>query len=219
MNLLDPEKRAIAVKNLVADIGAHDSHLTTGFLGTPYLLLELSNSGHSDVAYRLLLQKTFPSWGYMIDHGATTMWERWNGNQKLDDPSMNSFNHYAYGSVAEWLYRYVAGIDESVDDPGFHRILLHPQFSSALGEASATYESAYGAITSSWKITAGTVHWTAVIPANTSALLYFPESAEGKITEGGANIGKSTSIKFVQKENGSAVYEAGAGSYSFDFKQ
>ena len=76
-------------------------------------MIELSNSGHSDVAYRLLLQNTYPSWGYMIEHGATTMWERWNGDQMMGDPSMNSYNHYAYGAVAEWLYRYAAGIDES----------------------------------------------------------------------------------------------------------
>ena len=109
-------------EKLVEDIKAHDWHLTTGFLGTPYLMIELSNSGHSDVAYRLFLQKTYPSWGYMIEHGATTMWERWNGDQMMGDPSMNSYNHYAYGAVAEWLYRYAAGIDESAEDPGFHRI-------------------------------------------------------------------------------------------------
>ncbi len=97
-------------------------------------MIELSNSGHSDVAYRLLLQNTYPSWGYMIEHGATTMWERWNGDQMMGDPSMNSYNHYAYGAVAEWLYRYAAGIDESTEDPGFHRIILHPQFDANLGE-------------------------------------------------------------------------------------
>ena len=112
----------MAAQKLVDDIKAHDYHLTTGFLGTPYLLPELSRSGHSDIAYKLLMQKTYPSWFYMIDHGATTMWERWNGDQKMDDPSMNSFNHYAYGAVAEWLYRCAAGIDE---DPEGSRISQH----------------------------------------------------------------------------------------------
>ncbi len=133
MNLLSQAQRAVAAEKLVEDIKAHDWHLTTGFLGTPYLMIELSNSGHSDVAYRLLLQTTYPSWGYMIDHGATTMWERWNGDQMMGDPSMNSYNHYAYGAVAEWLYRYAAGIDESAEDPGFHRIMLHPQFDADSG--------------------------------------------------------------------------------------
>ena len=144
MNLLSQKDRAIAAEKLVEDIKAHDWHLTTGFLGTPYLMIELSNSGHSDVAYRLLLQNTYPSWGYMIEHGATTMWERWNGDQMMGDPSMNSYNHYAYGSVAEWLYRYAAGIDESAEDPGFHRVILHPQFDASLGEVKATYDSSYG---------------------------------------------------------------------------
>ena len=126
MNLLDEGQRSVAAQKLVDDIKAHDYHLTTGFLGTPYLLLELTKSGHSDVAYKLLLQRTYPSWFYMIDRGATTMWERWNGDQMSGDPSMNSYNHYAYGAVAEWLYRYAAGIDEDIDGPGFHRIVLHP---------------------------------------------------------------------------------------------
>ena len=107
-----PHELARHHPDIADDIDRHDGHLTTGFLGTPYLLLELTKAGHSDVAYRLLLQTTYPSWGYMIAHGATTMWERWNGDQMMGDPSMNSYNHYAYGAVAEWLYRDVAGIDE-----------------------------------------------------------------------------------------------------------
>ncbi len=174
MNLLSQKNRTIAAEKLVEDIKAHDWHLTTGFLGTPYLMIELSNSGHSDVAYRLLLQNTYPSWGYMIEHGATTMWERWNGDQMMGDPSMNSYNHYAYGAVAEWLYRYAAGIDESAEDPGFHRILLHPQFDATLGEARATYDSSYGPITSNWKVDGNTIKWDVVIPPNTSGLLYLP---------------------------------------------
>ena len=137
-------------------------------------MIELSNSGHSDVAYRLLLQNTYPSWGYMIEHGATTMWERWNGDQMMGDPSMNSYNHYAYGAVAEWLYRYAAGIDESAEDPGFHRIVLHPQFDATLGEAKATYDSSYGPITSNWKVDGNTIKWDVVIPPNTTGLLYLP---------------------------------------------
>jgi alpha-L-rhamnosidase len=217
MNLLPEQQRDIAVQKLVDDIKAHDFHLTTGFLGTPYLLIELSKSGHSDVAYRLLLQKTYPSWFYMIDHGATTMWERWNGDQKLDDPSMNSFNHYAYGAVAEWLYRYAAGIDDGPDDPGFHKILLHPQFNSQLGEVDASYESAHGRIDSKWKIEGANVTWNVAIPANTTALLYFPGAAKAHITESGKNIEQSAGIKFFQTEGDHAVYQAGSGVYSFHF--
>jgi alpha-L-rhamnosidase len=215
MNLLSPEQRPIAAQKLADDIKAHDFHLTTGFLGTPYLLLELSDSGHSDIAYQLLLQKTYPSWGYMIERGATTMWERWNGDQKLDDPSMNSFNHYAYGAVAEWLYRYVAGIDGDTEDPGFHRMLLHPQFSSQLGEAEAEYQSPYGPIHSQWRVTGAQIAWKVRIPGNTKALLYFPGDSHMNILENGREIAKSEGIKFVQNAHGNAIYEAGSGTYSF----
>ena len=215
MNLLPEAQRAKVAEKLVEDIKAHDWHLTTGFLGTPYLLLELSRAGHSDVAYHLLLQTTYPSWGYMIARGATTMWERWNGDQMMGDPSMNSYNHYAYGAVAEWLYRYVAGIDEDPEDPGFHRIVLHPQFDASLGEAAATYDSPYGAITSAWKMSANSTTWKVVIPANSTAEIYFPADAAAKILEDGRDIGRSSGISFVKRKDESAVYEAGAGSYDF----
>jgi alpha-L-rhamnosidase len=215
MNLLAQSLRAIAAEKLVEDIKAHDWHLTTGFLGTPYLMIELSNSGHSDVAYKLLLQKTYPSWGYMIDHGATTMWERWNGDQMMGDPSMNSYNHYAYGAVAEWLYRYAAGIDETADDPGFHRLVLHPQFDATLGAAKATYDSLYGAVTSNWKADGNTISWDVVIPANTTGLLYFPSDVTTRILEDGKDLRQSTGISFVARDGSSAIYQAGAGSYRF----
>jgi alpha-L-rhamnosidase len=219
MNLLSPAQRSLGAQKLVDDIVAHEYHLTTGFLGTPYILLELSDSGHSDTAYKLLLQTTFPSWGYMIEHGATTMWERWNGDQMLADPGMNSFNHYAYGAVAEWLYRYAAGIDTSNDDTGFHRIVLHPQFSRELGEMSASYDSVYGPIYSEWKVTGATTTWSVGIPANTSALLQFPVGPQTKITENGKDIGADVTIKFVKTEGSKSIYEIGSGSYSFTIGQ
>ena len=219
MNLLSSPQRAIAVQKLVDDIKAHDWHLTTGFLGTPYLMIELSNSGHSDVAYRLLLQTTYPSWGYMIEHGATTMWERWNGDQMMGDPSMNSYNHYAYGAVAEWLYRYAAGIDEAPEDPGFHRIVLHPQFDAALGEVKATYDSSYGPITSNWKVDGNTITWDVVIPPNTTSLLYVPGDVTSRVQEGGKDIRQSTGISFILRDDRRAIYEAGSGSYSFSIQR
>ncbi len=215
MNLLSQPLRAVVADKLVEDIKAHDWHLTTGFLGTPYLMIELSNSGHSDVAYRLLVQNTYPSWGYMIEHGATTMWERWNGDQMMGDPSMNSYNHYAYGAVAEWLYRYAVGIDESPDDPGFHRIMLHPQFDATLGEAKATYDSSYGPITSNWKVDGNTITWEVVVPANTTALLSFPSDVTTRILEGGKDVRQSTEVALVLRDDHHTIYEAGAGSYSF----
>jgi alpha-L-rhamnosidase len=220
MNMLDEKQRSIAAQKLVDDIASHGYHLTTGFLGTPYLLLELSKSGHSDVAYKLLLQRSYPSWFYMIDHGATTMWERWNGDQKMDDPSMNSFNHYAYGAVAEWLYRYAAGIDEAPDGPGFHNVVLHPQFNADLKEIDATFDSRRGQIASHWKVEGGSITWSIVIPANAAADLHFPASLDkAKLLEGGNSADQSESLKFIHAEPEGTVYHAGAGSYTFQFAQ
>jgi alpha-L-rhamnosidase len=219
MNLLSSPQRAVAVEKLVDDIKTHDWHLTTGFLGTPYLMIELSNSGHSDVAYRLLLQTTYPSWSYMIEHGATTMWERWNGDQMMGDPSMNSYNHYAYGAVAEWLYRYAAGIDEAPEDPGFHRIVLHPQFDAVLGEVKATYDSSYGPVISNWKVDGNTITWDVVIPPNTTSLLDLPGDVTSRIQEDGKDIRQSTGISFVLRDDRHAIYEAGSGSYSFSIQR
>lgn len=218
MDLLSPGERITAANKLVDDLKAHGWHLTTGFLGTPYLLLELSKSGHSDVAYRLLLQTTYPSWGYMIHNGATTMWERWNGNQMLGDPSMNSFNHYAYGSVAEWLYRYAAGIDEDYRHPGYQHIILHPQFNAGLGHLQATYDSPYGPISSGWTVNGGRISWQITIPPNSSALLHFPARVNTIIHEGSAEIGKSQGISYVLSDQTSRVYAAQAGSYDFQIE-
>ncbi len=148
MNLVPEELREAAAKKLVQKIEENHWLLGTGFLGTPYLLEVLTDTGHADVAYRLLLNTAYPSWGYLIEHGATTMWERWNGDQMRGDPSMNSYNHYAYGAVAEWIYRYAAGVDTVASDPGFHTIYLHPNFDSRLGSLNFSYQSPYGQITS-----------------------------------------------------------------------
>ena len=161
----------------------------------------------------------YPSWGYMIEHGATTMWERWNGDQMMGDPSMNSYNHYAYGAVAEWLYRYAAGIDESAEDPGFHRIVLHPQFDATLGEAKATYDSSYGPITSNWKVDGNTIQWDVVIPPNTTGLIYLPGGVSARILEGGKDIRQSAGVSFVLRDSHNAIYEAGAGSYTFTIEE
>ncbi len=219
MQLLPPQLRPQAAAKLVADIEAHQWHLTTGFLGTPYILIELSKSGYNNVAYRLLTSTSYPSWGYMVEHGATTMWERWNGNLMLDDPGMNSFNHYAYGAVAAWLYRYVAGIDEDPNYPGFQHILLHPQFNAALGDADATYQSSYGPITSAWKYTANTIAWNVVIPPNTTAWLQFPPVKAAAILEDGKPLSAISAASFISSHNGSSSYQVGSGTYSFTIQQ
>jgi alpha-L-rhamnosidase len=171
MNLVPENLRAAAANRLVEKIEENHGLLGTGFLGTPYLLAVLADTGHTDVAYRLLLSREYPSWGYLIDHGATTTWERWNGDKMLDDPAMNSYNHYAYGAVGEWLYRYAAGIDTVPGSPGFQTIYLHPHFDARIGKLSLDYDSAYGTIHSDWLITGQRVTWKVTVPPNATAVL------------------------------------------------
>jgi alpha-L-rhamnosidase len=172
-HLMPPELENVAVDRLVKDIDAHGGHLTTGFLATPFLLFTLTDHGRTDVAYKLLLNETYPSWGYMLSKGATTWWERWNSDS--GDPAMNSFNHYAFGSVVAWIYRAVAGIDASTANPGFHEILISPRLDSRLTEANAEYNSAYGKITTAWKGTpVGPWILNVTVPANTTAQVILP---------------------------------------------
>src|ERR1019366_6438806 len=166
MNLLPENLRAAAIKKLVDRIEANHDLLGTGFLGTPYLLSELTKGGYARLAYTLLLNTKYPSWGYMVEHGATTMWERWNGDKMLAEPEMNSFNHYAYGAVADWIYRYAAGVDATPLDAGFHTVVLHPMFDAQLGSVDFSYPSAYGIIRSNWTVQGSTADWHLTIPAN-----------------------------------------------------
>jgi alpha-L-rhamnosidase len=209
MNLLPDELRAAAAKKLAARIEANHELLGTGFLGTPYLLEELTKAGYAELAYKLLLNTEYPSWGYMVEHGATTMWERWNGDQMMADPSMNSYNHYAYGAVADWIYRYAAGIDATPLDAGFHTIYLHPVFDRRLGSLNLRYQSPYGEIHSSWSVDGDRAHWTVTIPPNASGWL--PLSAAEAATY---TLKENMRVKPVVQD-GKSGYELAAGTYSF----
>jgi alpha-L-rhamnosidase len=219
MNLLPTNLRPLATKRLVGRIAANGWRLGTGFLGTPYLLEVLSDGGYSNVAYKLLLNVTYPSWGYMVEHGATTMWERWNGDAMRADPGMNSYNHYAYGAVAEWIYRYAAGIDTDTSGPGFHEILLHPQFGSRLGSLQVSYQSPYGTVSSSWHVEGETVLWNITIPPNTSARLPVTPEEESRFTVQGTSLTKTFAIAKRGGEDDEVVYRIPAGSYSFVIHQ
>jgi alpha-L-rhamnosidase len=211
MNLMPEALRAAAATKLVKKIEENHWLLGTGFLGTPYLLEVLSDTGHSDVAYRLLLNKEYPSWGYLIEHGATTTWERWNGDTMRADPSMNSYNHYAYGAVAEWMYRYAAGVDTMANDPGFHTISLHPNFDRRLGHLEFAYDSPYGEISSNWKIEGSEVSWEVRIPANTSARLPVSIARANALRIDGLPLEKSSAMHL----GPDGVYELSAGAYRF----
>jgi alpha-L-rhamnosidase len=219
MNLVPQDLRAAVAQRLVDKIEANHGLLGTGFLGTPYLLAVLTESGHRDLAYKLLLNTNYPSWGYLIDHGATTMWERWNGDQMRNDPSMNSYNHYAYGAVADWIYRYAAGIDTTPLDAGFHTILLHPAFDSQLGSIDFTYPSPYGEIHSAWIIKAGAgqgnAQWNLTIPPNASGWLPLTPSEAANYKLGGNPIQQSKLVEPSQKD-GQSGFTLPAGSYTFE---
>ena len=212
MNLLPDNLREAAVNKLIAKIDANNGLLSTGFLGTPYLLEELTKAGHADEAYHLLLNTKYPSWGYLIEHGATTMWERWNGDQMKDDPSMNSYNHYAYGAVADWIYRYAAGIDASPLDAGFHTVVIHPVFDSRLGSINFDYESVYGSIHSSWTVQGRTATWHLTLPANTTGLLSDPDAAKYKL-DGVAVTDRK--LAKASSSDGNSGYVLQPGTYTF----
>ncbi|HWE84302.1 MAG TPA: family 78 glycoside hydrolase catalytic domain [Terracidiphilus sp.] len=211
MNLLPENLRAAAAQKLVDKIRANHGLLATGFLGTPYLLEELTKAGHADVAWQLLLNTQYPSWGYLIEHGATTTWERWNGDQMKNDPSMNSYNHYAYGAVADWIYRYAAGVDASPLDAGLHTIVLDPNFDKRLGSLDFTYPSAYGEIHSSWSVDGNTATWHVTIPANTRGQLDLTPEQAAKFQVDGAPLGTQPGLG---KHIGSG-FTLDPGTYTF----
>jgi alpha-L-rhamnosidase len=208
---LAPEAlEAAMVDRLVKDIESRGWHLSTGFLGTPFLLFTLADHGRSDVAYRLLLNETYPSWGYMLSKGATTWWERWNGD--TGDPAMNSYNHYAFGSVVAWVYRYAAGIDTTPDSPGFKQIVIHPHLDARMTSARGEYDSVYGKIVSDWNgKLVGPFSLKVMVPANTSAKVFLPVISGAHVTEDGNAVE-------TRQEGESYVVQVGSGSYSFEVK-
>ncbi len=215
MDLLDENLRKLAGQRLVDRISANHGQLGTGFLGTPYLLGALTDTGHLDVAYHLLLNKDYPSWGYLVEHGATTMWERWNSDQMRGDPGMNSYNHYAYGAVADWIYGYAAGIDATPEDPGFHTIRLHPNFDRTLGSLDFSYESRYGMIHSAWTTNANGAEWNLNIPANSKGELPVAVQQKDAFQLDSKPLAQSSRVHLLRTEAGKEIYEVPAGAYHF----
>ena len=198
----------VLVDKLVKDIESRNWHLSTGFLGTPFLLFTLADHGRTDVAYRLLLNDTYPSWGYMLSKGATTWWERWNGDS--GDPSMNSYNHYAFGSVIAWVYRYMAGIDTTLPSPGFKRIVIRPHVDPSVTFARGEYESIYGKIVTDWKGTAnGPFRLSVIIPANTTADVFLPPATRADVKESGKPVE-------TRRVGESLLVSIGSGAYDFE---
>jgi alpha-L-rhamnosidase len=206
-DLLPEKLRAKAAAELVADIQRRGMHLSTGFVGASYLPHVLSENGQLDTAYALLHQRTWPSWVYSVTQGATTIWERWDGwteENGFQDPGMNSFNHYAYGSIGAWMYNTVAGIEIDPDQPGYKHAILRPQPGGGLTHASGSVETVYGKLASAWEIKKGKFVWMVVVPPNTSATAYVP--------------GGLGQVKINGKAAKGAVHELAAGEYRIEAK-
>ncbi|WNS46668.1 glycoside hydrolase family 78 protein [Paenibacillus sp. MMS20-IR301] len=215
--LLTAEQQTMAVRHLAADIQARGNRLSTGFLGVGYLLPVLADHGQLDLAYSLLTQEEFPSWMYSVKAGATTIWERWDGwteENGFQTPEMNSFNHYSLGSVGEWMFRYMAGIEADPQQPGFKHTVIRPQPGGKLTSVKAGYESLYGRIETRWQRSAdGVFRLTVEIPANTTATVYLPGS--GAQAESAGQMPAPVRRPAEAGGQGEAVFYIGSGTYSF----
>jgi alpha-L-rhamnosidase len=218
-DLLPEELRATAAKRLAADVRSR-GHLTTGFLGTPYICHVLTRFGYLDEAYLLLNREQYPSWLYPVKQGATTIWERWDG-QKPDgtfqDRGMNSFNHYAYGAVGDWIYRVAAGIEIDETAPGYKHILIQPQPGGGFTRARASHMSPYGEVSSAWEINNQEFQLVAQVPANTRATVRLPRAVLGKINESGKALTVGNGITAINESGDTVIVEIGSGRYVFAY--
>lgn len=219
-NLLPENLNKNAAKFLADDIKSRGNRLSTGFLGTPYLCHVLSANGYTDVAYDLLLQEQYPSWLYPVKMGATTIWERWDG-QKTDstfqDEGMNSFNHYAYGAIGDWMYRVSAGIETK--GPGYKHLLLQPHPTKKLGYSKASFESSYGKVASGWERKGNTIFVSVSIPSNSDATIVLPVAESGKVSAAGRKIEENKNFSAFSVENGKLTFKAGSGTYQFEYAE
>ena len=178
-NLAREQDRETILKTLVTNIDNHKNHLATGFVGTPYLCHVLSENGAHDMAAKLFMREDYPSWLYAVNMGATTIWERWNSimpDGTFDVSGMNSLNHYAYGSIGDWMYRKIGGLSQL--EPGYHRFRVKPMFVKGIEEARAEFESPYGKISSYWRCKDGKIKVEVQVPANTTAVICLPEKED-----------------------------------------
>ncbi len=215
-DLLPPALQAKAGEYLVADIKAKGDHLSTGFIGVSYLLPVLTQVGQAETAYRVLLQDTFPSWLFSVKHGATTIWERWDGwtpEKGFQDPGMNSFNHYSLGSCGEYLFGGVGGIRPA--SPGYNAIQIKPIIENGLTWAKTSYNSIHGTIATDWKREGTHLSLAVTVPVNTTATVYVPAQNPADITESGTLAATVPGVHFLRAEHGSGVFEVGSGTYQF----
>jgi alpha-L-rhamnosidase len=218
-DLLPEDLRAAAAAHLASDVRKR-KHITTGFLGTPYICHVLTRHGYLDEAYLLLNRKEYPSWLYPVTQGATTIWERWDG-QKPDgtfqDKSMNSFNHYAYGAIGDWMYRVMAGLDTDEAKPGFKHALVAPRPGGGFTHVKGSRRTPYGTLASEWRLADGRYEVAVTVPPNARATVRLPEAAAGSVSEGGRPLGDGNGVAGHRAEGGAVLVEVGSGTYRFTY--
>jgi len=218
-DLLPPEQRPAAARRLAEDVRRF-GHITTGFVGAPLICPVLSDFGYPDEAFMLLNRKEYPSWLYPVTRGATTIWERWDGikrNGSFQDPGMNSFNHYAYGAIGDWLYRWVAGIEIDPAQPGYKHILFQPHPGGGLTHARAELNSLYGTVACGWEISQGRMHLSLSVPPNTTALATLPRAVLAAVTEGRRPLRTAEGVLSAEEQEGVVRVTLGSGTYQLEW--
>ena len=217
-NLLPDDRRAPAARRMVEGFKRYNGHLSTGIQSSHRLMLELSRNGYQDEAYRILNLKDFPSWGMMVENGATTIWERWDGFVKgrgFQDAGMNSFNHWAFGAIGEWVWRQIAGINPDESMPGYKHFTIAPRPGGGLDWAKSDYTSIRGRIVSAWRIENQQFQLDVSVPANTTATVILPASDATAIKENESALETAEGILRVQTTGKVTALDIDSGQYSF----
>ncbi len=218
MGLVPEALRGKAAAKFKGEVERFKDCVATGFIGTPRLLTGLHAAGLDDAAYRMLLRREYPSWLYPVTLGATTIWERWDGwrpDKGFQDPNMNSFNHYAFGSCGHYLFECVGGI--AALEPGYQTFTVAPVIGEGLEWAAASYDSIYGKIVSEWRKSGGKVQLKVVVPPNTRAVISLPAASAEQVLEGGVPLANAPGLSFLGAGDGHVRVHAGAGTYAFGF--
>jgi len=220
-DLVEKKHREVVAKTLAGYLEESKVHLTTGFVGTPYLCDVLTQNGYLDLSYKLLLQKDYPSWLYQITKGATTIWEHWDGLKEdgsFWSKDMNSFNHYAYGAIGDWMYRVMAGIDLDPETPAYKHINIKPQPGHGITFAQGKLESMFGEITSGWVKNAEGMKININIPSNTTATVVLPAAKIADVIEGQNRLEDIEDISNIEQLEDGVRFELGSGEYCFKYK-
>jgi alpha-L-rhamnosidase len=217
-DMVPQEKKKDVVHNINTIISFENKgHLSAGLVGIQWLMRCLSENDMDEIAFKLTTNTTYPSWGYMVENGATTFWELWNANTAA--PIMNSQNHVMLiGDLIIWFYENLGGIKSSKSEPGFKKIIMAPAFRVDLDSVKASYHSVYGLIQSKWIKDKQNVFWKIEIPTNTQAFVYIPAQEKNQIREGGQPLTRASTIKFLMEEKSVFVFVVGSGKYNFEFQ-